>query len=143
MDEDSNNEDNIPLSQWLKARNLYHCDNCTDLGDYVDVDNNVATLGILTESEILIYLILLKKKQETVMLTKMEVLLLKLLVQQKQIVCGMKLNVLELFTMFCESQSNCSNEVFKSVSEMRNHFTNVKSSKRSHQIRTEDYFSGS
>ena len=57
MDEDSSNEDNIPLSQWLKARNLYHCDNCTDLGDYVDVDNNVATLGILTESEILIYLI--------------------------------------------------------------------------------------
>lgn len=53
LNESFEEEDDLPLSTWLKNRDINNFQNCASIDEYVDIDSDVVTSGLKTDQEIL------------------------------------------------------------------------------------------
>lgn len=131
-------EDNLPLSEWLKTRNLKDFQACEEIDNFVDIDDDVATSGLPTDTEIIRDISRgLRAKDvsdnedsdddiddlatESITWTQAE-------------------SALDILTKFVESRSVTTEKTFKLISDLRNNFKEIKYS-CSTQTKINDFFS--
>lgn len=137
-------EDGLPLSEWLKVRNISQFESCTEIDEFVNIDNYVVTCGIPTDAEILSKLSNEMEENEnsnsddgstTSDVTDARMGKFDLTWEEVE-------KSLEMLTKFCESHTTCSDKTFKLLSALRNSFRTMKYIRKDHETKVEGCFKG-
>lgn len=129
-------EDDLPLSEWLKTRNIYDFQECEDINNFVNIDNDVVTSGLPTDTEILQNISHGPQEDSDNEENGNDVDKL----EEQPITWVQAESALDILTKFVESRSVSSDKTFELLSGMRNNFKEMKYS-CSTQTKINDFFS--
>lgn len=115
---------------------------CSDIDEFVNVDDNVITCGVNVDPESLNNFSSVTRKNEnsesdhnctTAEATDSEKVKFDLTWEEVE-------KSLATLTRFCKSQTACTDKTFNLLSELRNNFRTMKFDSKNHEIKTESCF---